>query len=177
MLGKAIMPRIRKTSGMRRSRGFEPTALFVRDNLRTEAERRGFALVRVLACWPEVVGKEIGSISKPVKVTFDNRSGLATLTLSTPGARSTELQMQVPRVIERVNSQYGYRAIVDVKIVHAPAAGFRESAMHFEQDVPVAPEHRAAATAAVGGVENEALRLELLELGERIYANTTSSTG
>ena len=169
------MPRVRKPAKTRRSRGFEPTALFVEDNLRTAAERRGFAVVRVLTHWPEVVGEEIGRISQPVSVAFDNRSLLATLTVSTPGACASELQMHVPRIVERVNSQYGYRAIADVKIVHSPTAGLREDARQVAQEFPVSREYRAKAMAAVRGVADEALRRELQELGERVYAKTASN--
>ena len=88
----------------RRGRGFEPAAGLLKDRIRAVGESRGFAVSRLLTHWAEVVGDEIAAMALPVKVGY-GREGLgATLTLLTTGASAPLLQMQLPKIRDKVNA-------------------------------------------------------------------------
>ncbi len=133
-------------SGHRR-RGFERAASLLTARIRAAGEKRGFATARLLTHWAEIAGTEIGQVARPVKVSY-GREGLgATLTLLTGGAHAPMLQMQLPRLRERVNACYGYNAISRIVITQTSAAGFAEDVAAFSAAAPPVASPAAAAAA------------------------------
>lgn len=158
----------------RRMRGFEPASGLLRDKIREAGEARGFAVARLLTHWAEVVGDEVAAIARPVKIGY-GRSGLgATLTLLTTGAAAPILQMQLPKIRERVNACYGYNAISRVAITQTAPTGFAEGQAAFAPAPPPVPEPapeilaRAAETAE--GVSDPSLRAALEVLAQNVLS-------
>ncbi len=128
--------------------------------------------------WPEVVGERLSSLCVPVKVSYSraNRLG-ATLVVRTEGARATEVEHLGPRIIERVNQFYGYRAIDRLKVTQTTApGGFAEEPARFagpSPDAPFTPDPAAQARAAemTREIQNEALRTALTRMGAHVIAN------
>ncbi|WGV15206.1 DUF721 domain-containing protein [Fuscovulum ytuae] len=115
----------------RRMRGFEAASGFLRDPIRHATESRGFAVARLLTHWPEVVGEDLARMTRPVKIGY-GREGLgATLTLLVASAHAPMVQMQVPRMIEKVNAVYGYAAISRITLTQTAATGFSEGQAEF----------------------------------------------
>ncbi|WP_370576473.1 DUF721 domain-containing protein [Paracoccus sp. MC1854] len=132
----------------RRMRGFEPAASLVAPEVRKTAEKRGFAVARLLTDWPEIVGPETAAHTRPVKVSHGKGFG-ATLTLLTDGAHAPLVQMQLPRLRERVNAVYGFNAIARIVVTQTAAQGFAGGQAQFrpapQVDSPPPPEAIAAA--------------------------------
>ena len=90
------------------------------------------------------------------------------------GARAPEVEHLIPRIVERVNQFYGYRAVSRVKLTQAgPSPGFAEPRPGFaapgaDPHPTPAEERRAAELAA--GIENEALRAALTRMGAHVLA-------
>jgi hypothetical protein len=101
----------------RKARGFLHAAALSSEPIRTAFSRRGFAETRVLTDWPEVVGDALAPLCRPVKVTYAAGGFGATLVVLAEGARAPEVEMLGPRIIERVNAFYGYRAVSRFKVV------------------------------------------------------------
>lgn len=141
----------------RRMRGFEPAAALVAPDLRRAAEKRGFAVARLLTDWPEIVGPETAAHTRPVKVTHGKGMG-ATLTVLTDGAHAPLVQMQLPRLRERVNAVYGFNAISRIVITQTAAQGFAEGQAQFRPAPPQAPP--APAPEAVARAEEVAARFD-----------------
>lgn len=115
----------------RRMRGFEPAAGFLRDPIRHAGESRGFAVARLLTDWPEVVGEDLARMTRPVKIGY-SRDGLgATLTLLVASAHAPMVQMQIPRMVDKVNAIYGYAAISRIALTQTAATGFAEGQADF----------------------------------------------
>ena len=51
----------------------------------------------------------------------------ATLTLLTTGANAPVLQMQIPKIISKVNSTYGYNSISKIKITQTSPVDFEDT--------------------------------------------------
>ncbi|MEM1316278.1 MAG: DUF721 domain-containing protein [Pseudomonadota bacterium] len=133
--------------------------------LREISARRGFAEPRILTDWDDILGPALAPVCRPVKVTYAGRGFGATLIVLASGARAPEVQMLIPRIIERVNGHYGYRAVSRIKVtqtdrsLEAGAGGSRQSERRASGSPDNGPDsrdmtgptdpHAAAAAAAV----------------------------
>lgn len=115
----------------RRMRGFEAAALLVAPDIRRGAEKRGFAVARLLTHWTEIVGAETAARTRPVKVSHGKGMG-ATLTLLTTGPQAPLVQMDLPRIRERVNACYGFNAVARIVLTQTAATGFAEGQARFD---------------------------------------------
>jgi hypothetical protein len=162
----------------RGKRGFRSAAETARQRVGEAAAGHGFAEPEVLIRWPEVVGEQLSALCVPVKVSYPKAQGLgATLVVRTEGARAPEVEHLGPRIIERVNQFYGYRAIARLKITQTTgAAGFAEAPARFAGRPNAAPAEPGAAETAraaelTRGVRNEALRAALTRMGAHVLAH------
>jgi hypothetical protein len=148
-------PRVLRAS--RRMRGFEPAAGLLRERIRKAGESRGFAASRVLTHWAEIAGRDIAALCRPVKVSYAQGGFGATLTVLASGAAAPLVQMQLPKLKERVNAAYGYAAITRIQVTQTAAQGFAEPAARFEgaNIRPPSPEKLARARAVVGGLTRD----------------------
>ncbi len=160
---------------MRRGRGFRQAGALVEGRIRTASESRGFAVARLLTHWEEVAGRDVAAIARPVEVSY-SRGGLgATLTLLTTGAHAPLLQMQEPRLRERINACYGYAAISRIRLTQTAPTGFAEGQAAFAaESATPAPEPAAAQAgrALAEGVGDAGLRDALARLGANILAKS-----
>lgn len=165
-------------SAERRGGGFRRAGSSSRAPVDAAASRHGFAVSDVLLRWQEVVGEELACLCHPVKVSYGRGRSLgATLVVEVDGARGPEVDMQAPRIVERVNGFYGYRAISRLSITQAGtgSCGFAEAQAPFAG--PAAPRaaepgraevRRAAQLAAE--VQNPALRDALTQMGAYVLS-------
>ncbi|MDH3665877.1 MAG: DciA family protein [Paracoccaceae bacterium] len=161
----------------KRGGGFRRPSEAARKHLGNAAATHGFAEPEVLLRWSEIVGEGLSGLCMPVKVTYPRDHGLAaTLIVCAEGARAPEVAHLEPRIIERVNQFYGYRAIGRLKLTQTTGnPGFAEPAAAFT-GAPEAtaaepgPEAKAAASRLTNGIENPELRAALTRMGAHILA-------
>jgi hypothetical protein len=173
---------IKKGTPRRGRRGFVQTSGLLTDRVRKSAESRGFAQTKLLTQWPEIVGPQMAQMARPIKVTFPNKSLGGTLTVLTTGAQAPMLQMQLPQMLDRVNTAYGYRAIEKIRVTQTAAYGFEEPKTPFSHNKPKQrneplPEQAAELAASVAPVADEGLRLALENLGKNILTRTNHVKG
>ena len=166
----------------RRGRGFQAASSLLKDQIRSVGESRGFAVARLLTHWAEVVGAEIAAIALPVKVGYGREGFGATLTLLTTGASAPLLQMQLPKIREKVNACYGYNAISRIVVTQTSPTGFAEGQVAFAPAARPAPPAPApevirAAGALSGAVRDPALRAALEALGEKVLSRPETRKG
>lgn len=156
----------------RRRRGFEPAAGLLKDQIRAVGEKRGFAVTRMLTQWPEIAGEAVAAVTRPVKVGYGREGMGATLTLLVASAHAPVVQMELPRLKERVNAVYGYGAIARIVLTQTAASGFAEGQAQFQgAPKPEAPPDPALVAKALGvaaPIADESLRAALARLGENI---------
>jgi len=162
-----------------RGRGFRSAGETARKRLGEAAAGHGFAEPEVLLRWPEVVGERLSGLCVPVKVSYSRAHRLgATLVVRVEGARATEVEHLGPRIIERVNQFYGYRAIDRLKVTQTSGGapgGFAEEPAGYAAPpdaTPTEPRPAAQARAAelTRGIENEALRTALTRMGAHVLS-------
>jgi hypothetical protein len=161
----------------RRKRGFEAASSLLRDQIRSAGETRGFALSRLLTHWAEVVGADLAAAAHPVKIGYGKGGLGATLTLLVAGANAPLVQMQLPKIRDKVNACYGYNAISRISLTQTDASGFAEAQTPFgpatrTNGLPPDPVKRAAAEALSRDVHDETLRAALEALGEKVLSRT-----
>jgi len=162
-----------------RGRGFRSAGETARKRLGEAAAGHGFAEPEVLMRWPEVVGERLSGLCVPVRVSYSRADRLgATLVVRVEGARATEVQHLAPRIIERVNQFYGYRAIDELKVTQTTgtaAGGLAEAPAGYQGRPPAAPREpdpaaQARAAELTRGIRNEALRAALTRMGAHVLA-------
>lgn len=163
----------------RRMRGFEPAGNLLKDRIRTVGESRGFAVSRLFTHWAEVVGEEIAAQTRPVKIGYAKGGFGATLTLLTLGAAAPMLQMQLPRIREKVNACYGYNAISRVLLTQTAPMGFAEGQAEFSPAPPApkpepAPEVLERAAKSAQGTSDPTLRAALETLGANVLSRSAN---
>ena len=88
-------------------------------------QRYGFAYAEILAHWREIAGEDLAAYSEPERIRWprqpDNgksgrgRKNGGTLVIRVTDGRAVELQHETARIVDRVNTYYGYEAITGVK--------------------------------------------------------------
>jgi hypothetical protein len=146
-------------------RGFEAASSLVSDRVRTAGEARGFAVARLLTHWAEIAGEDLARVTRPVKIGYARDGFGATLTLLTASAQAPMVQMQLPRLRDRVNACYGYNAISRISLTQTAPQGFAEGQAQFGHAPAAAPAPDpsivAEAAATAEGVHDEGLRAAL----------------
>jgi len=97
--------------------------------MRPAFEKFGFPAAALLTDWSAVAGSELAAFTAPERLKWPRRGegpeseGAdkgATLLLRVSGARALEVEQMRPRLIERINAAFGYRAVSNIRIIQAP---------------------------------------------------------
>lgn len=137
---------------------------------------KGFAASDVVVGWPEIVGPRLASHCEPLRLRWPRRpAGViddaaaepAILEVRVEGAFALELQHLAPVIVERVNTRYGWRCVGRIVLKQGPVGRDRPLP---RTPPPPDPASVAEAERVVGGVEDDALRKALVDLGAAILA-------
>src|SRR5215471_21699040 len=117
----------------RATSGARPIGAFIARLLDPVARARGFATTTLLSEWPAIVGADLAAFTAPDRVVWprrqqDSNEGPARgwreegaiLVLRVEGPRAIEVQHRSNKILERVNTYFGYRAITELRILQAP---------------------------------------------------------
>lgn len=160
----------------RRMRGFEAASALLANRIRQAGENRGFAMSRLLTNWPEVVGRDLAAICRPVRMTHARDGFGATLILLTTGPTAPMVEMQAPLIREKVNACYGFNAVSRVRVTQTAPTGFAEGQAVFSpapkpRADPAAEQARQqAAQKLVPQFEDSELRDKLLRLAQNVLS-------
>lgn len=134
--------------------------------------RYGFAYADLIAQWPAVVGEDIARWSEPERIkwprqTGDERKQGGTLVIRTTPGRGLDLQHETPRIIDRINSFYGYPAIAAVKIRQGALS---RKAPPSRALPPLDPGQKAALETRLTEVADPELKEALRRLGQGVLS-------
>lgn len=128
---------------------------------------RGFAEQRLLTQWPDIIGRDLAALCRPVRVSHrgrsDDRGG--TLVVLVEGALAAELAHREAEIVERVNRVYGYRAISRIRITQTHGTLARDD---LDRGADAANLPAAPPSAGVLAIEDESLRGALARLEANI---------
>lgn len=86
-------------------------------------KKRGLTQAELLIDWPQIVGPYFAKHTAPVRLTYQRGRGDAgILHLAVSPALATALQHEAPRLIERINTHAGHKAVERLKLVAAALA-------------------------------------------------------
>lgn len=171
----------RGTKGsQRRGRGFAAMSGLIKTPIKAAGEKRGFAVMRLLTHWAEIVGPDMAKIATPVKVGYARDGFGATLTVLATGANAPMLQMQLPQIREKVNACYGYSAISRVVITQTAPVGFHEGQARFDHGdrparPPVTEAVKEVSAELAADVEDDGLRTALDQLAQNVLSRERAS--
>src|SRR5262245_10905999 len=73
--------------------------------------RFGHAYAELLRHWPALAGSDLAGVSRPDRLRQAGRGGGSVLTLRVAPGHAVLVQHDAPRLIERINSAFGYQAV------------------------------------------------------------------
>jgi hypothetical protein len=102
---------------------------FVPALMRPAFEKYGFPAAAILTDWAAIAGSELAAYTAPERLKWPRKAASdpgsasqpgATLILRVDGPRALEVEHMRPRLIERINASFGYRAVADIRVLQAP---------------------------------------------------------
>jgi hypothetical protein len=139
----------------RAASGARPVGALIAKLLDPVARARGFATTTLLSQWPAIVGSELAQFTAPDRVVWPKalrdgedaapkgwRDEGAILVLRVDGPRAIEVQHRSGKILERVNTYFGYRAITEMRILQAPVRRSEPPSpvpIEMEESVPLPP--------------------------------------
>ena len=115
--GKGCMSKLPKTSANKLKR----LSTMIDPMIAPSAKARGFAIGRIVSHWHDIVG-DMSSWCRPDAVVFPHNSHTdGTLKLQIASGRGPQAQAMSDVIIDRVNANFGYRAISRVSLVQTLA--------------------------------------------------------
>ena len=164
-----------------RRRSFVPLPVGARLPAITQGASRksGFQDAFILTHWRDVVGAELATVSAPERVSRprakqDGSTPPATLTIRVDGPSAIEFTHLEPQILDRINRQYGYRAIGRLKLVQGPLPRRGERRKALLQPA-LSEEERAKLDQLLEGGPGGELQQALAALGAKVLASRRAS--
>ena len=154
-----VEPRSRKYEGL------APLTKEMGDLTQNVFGKKGFVSVDLITNWIEIVGKDLAQGVLPMRLTFptNQRSNGVLHVRTAGGAFALLFEHQKGRVIERVNTYFGYPAIADIRQMQG--AMKLEKQVQEEVEWPLGDEEVQGLLRKVDAIEDDELRAKVFELG------------
>ena len=156
----------------------------VRNVTRKSFEHYGFAYAEILAGWRNIVGDEYAAFCAPERIRWPRgqsefasqgrRKAGGMLVIRVADGRAVELQHDSSRIIERVNTYYGYEAVTGLSFVQGPLPAPQERAVIRE---PLSAEREQVLEQRIAPVRNDELRRALRRLGRGAMSRKSAKKG
>ena len=105
----------------RRRSGPLPLAALLPKLTRKALGKFGFSYIGLITDWATIVGPDIAKMSAPEKLTFPrNKRDSGVLRLKAEGGAALEIQHLEPQILDRINTYFGYRAVMRLNIINGP---------------------------------------------------------
>ena len=151
-----------------RSRKYEGLAPLIKDVsqlTKNVFNGRGFVGVDLIANWSDIVGDELAIGILPVRLSFPykQRTNGVLHVRAAGGTFALLFEHQKARVIERVNTYFGYPAVSDIRIVQGAIKLPKPEPDEIEW--PLGDEEVQALLQKIDGIRDDDLRSKTFELG------------
>jgi hypothetical protein len=136
--------------------------------------KAGMSLALIQA-WDEVVGEDLGRLSRPEKIAWPRRANEddpfqpATLVIACEGIVALKLQHMTSEIVARVNAFLGFAAVAKVRFVQRqiPQVGARQR----PRIRPLRADEADKVEKLVSGIDHEGLRQSLERLGRSVIGS------
>jgi len=136
---------------------------------------KGFAQTEIVARWAHIVGSDLAAATLPVRLVFPRGERMgAKLTIRSESAFAPLLMHKSERIIEMVNSFFGYGAVAKLEIKQGPLQRTTRKPQLEKKPLDVKDEQKLKML--VGTKEESPLRDALKSLGELVLSNKNAKT-
>lgn len=137
---------------------------------------KGLIEIDLLTNWQNIVGQEIAEHSMPQKIVFKpNCRNDGTLHLLVAGsAFALEIQHNIPLILEKINTFFGYKAIAKITIMQNDEFINTSSSTVSEDKTDkklVTKQEQTYINEVTEGVKSPELKARLKSLGESVFKN------
>ncbi|WP_439273387.1 DUF721 domain-containing protein [Pseudochrobactrum sp. HB0163] len=156
------------------SSGFKPLADTAGHVLDPVLRKRAGINLSLIQAWEDVVGTQIGSVSRPLRILWPRRAHEddpfqpATLVIGCEGMAAMRIQHSTGEIIARINAFLGFAAIARIRIEQKSVSPIAQKKQ--KKLMPVGAPAEKKLLQATSGIEDEALRRSLMRLGRNILA-------
>ncbi len=144
--------------------------------LKPVLKKRGLAEGEIIGRWRAIVGDALAAHSCPERMTWA-KSGTegAQLRVRVASGFAPQFQHMEPRIVERINTYFGYRAVARLKLAQGalPAPEIRRR----RPTRPLTAAESARIEAGVADIRDDALARALRALGARVLAAEPPQNG
>lgn len=154
-----VEPRSRKYEGL------APLTKEVHDLTQNAFGQKGFVSLDLITNWSEIIGSDLAQGVVPIKLTFpQNQRTHGTLHVRTAsGAFALLFEHQKTRVIDRINTYFGYPAINQIN--QTQGAIKLKPTPSQEVEWPLGDDEVQELLKKVNSIENDELRAQVFEIG------------
>ncbi len=139
-------------------------------------KRQGFTKSDVLTNWKSIVGDELATRCCPEKLTWPGRgTDGATLRVRVSSGWAPKMQHLEPRLVERINTYFGYRAVARLKLVQGTVRVIEPRAPR--QARPLTDEEADGLEQRLSAIKDPDLAAAMRGLGRQVIAAGTGSGG
>lgn len=164
-----------KEAGNRRGGAPRALAQFVPKLTQKALGERGLAHANLVVDWPTIVGSEMSRHCQPEKLAFPRgERSRGVLHLRVSGPTALEIQHDAPRLLARINGYFGYRAIVEFRLIQVPPKIPAKASVSLKRRTPENAELDALQS-TLAGVQDPELRETLGRLGSAILSESGNS--
>jgi hypothetical protein len=135
--------------------------------LRNHLNGRGFQQIELVTRWSEIAGRSLAEHCFPYRLS--NAPGGATLTLVADDRAALELQHQTPKLIDKINTYFGKKAVSKIKVV---AGDVPRPLANRAAKRPLSADEDAALNERLAAVESPELRAALERLGRHALSES-----
>lgn len=152
-------------SAGRRYQGLTSLTRSVRAVSKAALGARGFANVDIIENWTDILGADLSRGIVPVKIVFKNesRSHGVLHVKSAGGAFAMLCEHQKGRILNRINTYFGYPAVESLKIIQGALKLKTPESMPRVRKISAA--QKEALEKKVALIEDEDLRRQMYEIG------------
>jgi hypothetical protein len=131
------------------------------------SQRHGFIRASILLDWHLIVEEQFADFCHPEKITFPlGRHAGGILTLRTSSGFALALGHLEPLIIEKINRYFGYKAVERLHLKNGPV---NPPVRKTPPNPQISPAQLAHLENLTTDINNEKLRIPLIELGKGIY--------
>lgn len=131
---------------------------------------KGFAQAEIVARWAHIVGPELAAATVPLRMIFPRGERMgAKLVIRSESAFAPLLAHKSERVIEMVNSFFGYGAVSKLEVKQGPLP--KETRKPQLEKKPLASADQAKLGSLIGSESDSPLKEALKSLGELVLSN------
>ena len=127
-------------------------------------KKRGFIQNEIVSSW-EVLTENFSKYTSPLKIKFPkNKVNDGTLFIKVKSGLGPELEMHTKKIIDKINSKFGYKAINKIKLQNGDFKYNRQKVLEPVEKSKLNPKLYAK----IKKIKNQSLAEALLKLGKEI---------